>query len=32
MFMFIGEFVCFGLLFVKRAIYGDETTKVNEIG
>lgn len=24
MFMFLGEFVCFGLLFIKRAIYGDE--------
>ena len=24
MFMFLGEFVCFGLLFAKRAIYGHE--------
>jgi len=30
--MFVGEFVCFGLLFAKRAIYGNETTAVNEPG
>jgi hypothetical protein len=31
MFMFVGEFVCFGLLFIKRAIFGHENKQTETL-